>query len=219
MLARDGGFALASRTRDAEEQDEHKIELAKMHEIDSQSEARLKEALQRLAAASRQSAPPEIGAELLSKFRRHHARRRWARRGGMLALAACFALAAIWSLRSGPQRHSGQESFAKAVTGNEEKSSPPAPVIATETKQTQKTPVKPRSTRPAAMAANRPFLALPAYDPTVPMDDLQVVRVQLPASALWKIGAPVPADVGERRMTADFVVGQDGTAYAVRLVQ
>lgn len=51
------------------------------------------------------------------------------------------------------------------------------------------------------------------------MEDLQVVRVQLPASALWKMGAPMLADAGERRMTADFVVGQDGTAYAVRLVQ
>jgi hypothetical protein len=62
-------------------------------------------------------------------------------------------------------------------------------------------------------------LALPAYDPSVPLDDLQVVRVQLPASALWKMGAPMPPDASERRMLADFVVGQDGTAYAVRLVQ
>jgi len=77
-----------------------------------------------------------------------------------------------------------------------------------------------KSQRPKrTVAANHAFLALPAYDPSVPLDDLQVVRVQLPASALWTIGAPIPADAGERRMLADFVVGQDGTAYAVRLVQ
>jgi hypothetical protein len=191
-----------------------------MHEIDPQSEVRLKEALQRLAAASQQSLPAEVGAELLGKFRHHHARRRWIRRGGMLALAACIALAAIWSSRSEPQRRSGQESFAKTVTGTEEKpSTPPAPVVAAEPKSAKTMPVRSRSTRPATTSANRAFLALPAYDPTVPQDELQIVRVQLPASALWKIGAPVPPDISERRMTADFVVGQDGTAYAVRLVQ
>jgi hypothetical protein len=190
-----------------------------MREIDQQSETRLKQALQRMAAASPQSLPVEVGAELLAKFRRHHARRRWMRRGGMMALAVCLGAAAIWSSRSPSQRHSDQENFAKAVAGHEEKLSSPPPVVAAVTKQARKTLAGAQSTRRAAVAANRAFLALPAYDPTVPLDDLQVVRVQLPASALWKIGAPIPADAGERRLTADFVVGQDGTAYAVRLVQ
>jgi hypothetical protein len=68
-------------------------------------------------------------------------------------------------------------------------------------------------------AANRAFLALPDYDPTVPMDQLNVVRVRLTESALWKMGAPVPADAGARPVMADFVVSQDGTPFAVRLVQ
>ncbi len=191
-----------------------------MREIDAQSEARLKRALQRLAAASPQSLPAEVSAELLGKFRRHHARRRWIRRSGMLALAAAITLAAVWSSRNHWQRHPDQNSFAKATTGNEEKlSSAPNTVVAATAKRGKKTSARPRSTRRITSAANRAFLALPAYDPTVPMEDLQVVRVQLPASALWKLGAPVAPDVGERRMTADFVVGQDGTAYAVRLVQ
>ena len=137
----------------------------------------------------------------------------------MLALATCIGLAVVW-WRSPWQHHSGQENFAKSVPGNEEKQSvPPTPVVAAAPKQNKKTPLRPRSIRTTATAANRAFLALPAYDPTVPVEDLQVVRVKLPASALWKIGAPIPPDMGERRMTADFVVGQDGTAYAVRLVQ
>jgi hypothetical protein len=203
-----------------------------MREIDPQSEARLKEALQRMAAASSQAVPAGLRTELLGQFRRHHARRRWTRRGGVLALAACLVLAAIWSSRSLTHRRSGQDNLVKAVPTDKEnvaapttrspqrtQNRPSESVVAAEAKQTSKTPVRPRSMRPAAIAANRPFLALPAYDPTVPVEDLQVVRVQLPASALWKIGAPVPADADERRMTADFVVGQDGTAYAVRLVQ
>jgi hypothetical protein len=60
---------------------------------------------------------------------------------------------------------------------------------------------------------------LPGYDPAVPADELRVVRVQVPASALWQMGAPVSPDSGARKFMADFVVSQDGTPYAVRLVQ
>jgi hypothetical protein len=195
-----------------------------MREIDPQSEARLTEALRRLAAESPQSAPLAISAELAGKFRRHHARRRLVRRGGMLALIGLAAIA-VWVWQSPGQLHSGRESYAKTPSGpaQENPGVPPAPVVAHGSDQ-PKQKFAPRQARrqaqrPAAVAVSRPFLPLPAYDPSVPTDDLQVVRVQLPASALWKIGAPVPADAGERRMTADFVVGQDGTAYAVRLVQ
>jgi hypothetical protein len=190
-----------------------------MHEIDPQSEARLSEALRRLARSSPQ-ARPEIGAELLGEFRRHHAQRRRRRTAGMLALAACMVLAAYWSSRSLLERHSAQQNFARAVTSPDQKTSlPVAPVAATGPKHPPRPVGRPPLATPATTQENRAFLALPAYDPTVPMEDLQVVRVQLPASALWKMGAPMLADAGERRMTADFVVGQDGTAYAVRLVQ
>jgi hypothetical protein len=193
-----------------------------MHEIDPQSEVRLREALQRLARSLPQAARPEMGAELLGEFRRHHAQRRRRRTAGMLALAACMVLAAYLSSRSYVQRHSAQQNFARAVTGGEQKASfPAAPIAAAAPKQPQRSERadgRPRVAKPASTQENRAFLALPAYDPTVPIEDLQVVRVQLPASALWKMGAPMLADAGERRLTADFVVGQDGTAYAVRLV-
>ena len=189
-----------------------------MREIDPQSEARLTEALRRLAVASPRSAPAAMEAALLGKFRRHHARRRLVRRGGMLALAACVVLAAIWSSRSNWQHGPSQGNVSRAAAESHGQPSVAAPV-AVVPKQVENTSAKRRSIKPAIRSVNRAFLALPAYDPSVPLDDLQVVRVQLPASALWKIGAPMPPDAGERRMTADFVVGQDGTAYAARLVQ
>jgi hypothetical protein len=68
-------------------------------------------------------------------------------------------------------------------------------------------------------ASRRQFLALPGYDPAIPPEQLSIVRVQLPASALWQMGAPVSPDSGARKFMADFVVSQDGTPYAVRLVQ
>src|SRR6478672_12189541 len=68
---------------------------------DSAADTRLSEALRGLAAASRRGAPTELGAGLVTAFRRHHARRRLVRRMSMAALAACIALVAgLMSLRS-----------------------------------------------------------------------------------------------------------------------
>jgi len=194
-----------------------------MHEVDPQSDPRLTQALRHLAASSRQGAPPEIGAGLLSEFRRRHIRRTRIRRTGVVALAVCIGLGALrMSLRNESQTHSKTGKPQEAATGTPEKEVPTAPGPSTQGRLAQaarRSPVKPQLAPATTNAASRAFLALPGYDPAVPLDELQVVRVKLPASALWKIGAPVGADAGEQPMTADFMVSQDGTAYAVRLVQ
>ncbi len=63
------------------------------------------------------------------------------------------------------------------------------------------------------------FLPLPTYDPVGAKDELQIIRVEMPIQDLRLVGAPVGADVPNRLVRADFVVGHDGTPYAVRLVQ
>src|ERR1051326_4017599 len=98
-----------------------------MREIGPQSDARLTEALGRLAAASPRSAPAEMESALLGKFRRHHALRRLARRGGLLILAASVVLITIWSPRSTWQRKAGQ-SVARAVTDRDGQKSAASPV-------------------------------------------------------------------------------------------
>jgi hypothetical protein len=205
-----------------------------MHEVDTQPEPRLTEALRRLAASSPQSAPPEIGAAVLNEFRRHHARRRRIRQTGVAALVASLALAAaLVFMRQPANTHPQTASTPKArpagETANAEAGKAEAPVVKTPVQAAaavspaRRPTVKQAAARPAARpssrAAGRAFLALPGYDPAVPLDELNVVRVRLPESALWKMGAPVTADAGTRRVTADFVVSQDGTPYAVRLVQ
>ncbi len=201
-----------------------------MREIDPQSgdplqnaarDARLSEALRGLAASSHRGAPAEVGAGLATAFRRHHARRRLVRRMSVAVLAACVTLAAgLMSLRSRhetPTKEIVKEQpsivpakapeagiIAKAIT------TPPLPV---------KKQVKPKALNRPLAASRRQFLALPGYDPAVPVDELHVVRVRVPASALWQMGAPVSPDSGARKFMADFVVSQDGTPYAVRLVQ
>lgn len=201
-----------------------------MREIDPQSgdplkdasaDARLSDALRGLAASSHRGAPAEVGAGLATAFRRHHARRRLVRRTSVAALAACMALVVgLLSL------HSRHEVPAKETVKGQPSVAPikaPEAVTVAETRTT--TPrsatkhARPKATNSNLAAASRQFLALPGYDPAVPADELHVVRVQVPASALWQMGAPVSPDSGARRFMADFVVSQDGTPYAVRLVQ
>ena len=50
-------------------------------------------------------------------------------------------------------------------------------------------------------------------------DELRVVRLEMPGEDLRLVGAAVTEEIARRRVTADFVVGHDGTPYAVRLVQ
>jgi len=201
-----------------------------MREVDPQSgnpmedapmDPRLTGALRGLAASSRQGAPSEVGAGLATAFRRHHARRRLVRRLSVATLAACIVLAAsLLSMRSPHQAP------AKGIALEQPSSVPAkAPEAATIARAVTSTPrpvakrAKPKATNSNIASSRRQFLALPGYDPAVPADELHVVRVQVPASALWQMGAPVSPDSGARRFMADFVVSQDGTPYAVRLVQ
>jgi hypothetical protein len=233
MLAGNSGLAAASRAGNAE----NEIELPKMREVDPQSgdplregqnaDARLTVALRGLAASSRQGAPVEVGAGLATAFRRHHARRRLVRRTSIAALAACVALTIGLMLMRSPHKVPAnaivqQKPSDVPAKAPETTKAPEAMTVATAVKASPQPAIKrarPPKASNNAVASRRQFLALPGYDPGVPADELHVVRVQLPGSALWQMGAPVSPDLGARQFMADFVVSQDGTPYAVRLVQ
>ena len=201
-----------------------------MREIDPQSgdplkdaagDARLSEALRGLAASSHRGAPAEVGMGLATAFRRHHARRRLVRRASVATLAACLALVAgLISLRS---RHEApSREIVKEQPGIVPVRTPEGGISAKATTPERpiKKQAKPKSANGnLAAASRREFLALPGYDPAIPAEELSIVRVRVPASALWQMGAPVSPDSGARKFMADFVVSQDGTPYAVRLVQ
>ncbi|MGC2743811.1 MAG: hypothetical protein WA672_11530 [Candidatus Angelobacter sp.] len=198
-----------------------------MHEIDPQSgdlksDARLSEALRGLAASSGRGAPAEVGAGLATAFRRHHARRKLVRRVSVGAIAAGLAVAiGLMSLGSRSTHQVPTKEIVQEQLSNIPVKTPEASIVA----KGVTTPARPaiahvrRKATNNVTASHRQFLALPGYDPTVPADELHIVRVQVPASALWQMGAPVSPDFGARRFMADFVVSQDGTPYAVRLVQ
>jgi hypothetical protein len=51
------------------------------------------------------------------------------------------------------------------------------------------------------------------------LDDVQVVRVELPRSALQSFGLPVNAERAGERVKADVLLGHDGVARAIRFVR
>ncbi|MFZ0737403.1 MAG: hypothetical protein WCA98_13220 [Candidatus Acidiferrales bacterium] len=63
------------------------------------------------------------------------------------------------------------------------------------------------------------FVSLPFGDDLAPPEDGAIVRVSLPPSALARYGLPVSATGGGDNIEADFIVGEDGTPRAVRLVR
>ena len=51
------------------------------------------------------------------------------------------------------------------------------------------------------------------------LERVQVVRVELPGSALSAVGLPIDAEMTREPVKADVVVGPDGLARAIRFVR
>lgn len=196
-----------------------------MREIDSirNSEARLSQALRSLADGSPAEAPAKIGDALSGAFRRHHARRRAIRRTAVAAVI-CMVLPATVLLVS--KRHREPTPAPEAVVA-----SPLAKTAATPVAVASALPVRAKKSHAKSggssvaaaagndVARNDGFVDLPSSDQAVRGEDLRVIRLEVTGRALQMVGAPVAEESADNRMLADFIVGQDGTPYAVRLVR
>ncbi len=108
-----------------------------------------------------------------------------------------------------------------AQTTTESKEKDP---IVRSTQKRQPTPNRHFATRPALTSqVNQPkeittdFILL-TYDGEVG-SDAQMVRMELPRSAMANFGLPVNMDRADQRVKADVLVGADGLARAIRFVQ
>jgi hypothetical protein len=183
-------------------------------------DVRLHQALRSLAASMPADAPSEMAEALASAFRRRHLRR-WVIHRTTLAIAVLALLlpASVW-LRRHPSPpavvdapHPGTVVPPVTTTGR---------VTAGSNPSWERKAKGLRRPSPPAHKANAPgieFVALPSSDRVVRDEELQVIRLELTGNALRMLGAPVSEDIADRRLLADFVVGQDGTPYAVRLVR
>jgi hypothetical protein len=166
-------------------------------------------AVSRMAAESRNAGPsPDLEALLLREFDRTRRNRRVRPFLGVGAAAA--AVAGLWFVRPQPAA-SLQISLAKpeapwsALAGPQiaaPRVSEPAPA---------RSPIQP-------VATEQPFIPIPYVAPLDPYERAEVVRMELPVSAMIAAGVPIDTDDAGANVQADVVVGQDGRARAVRLV-
>jgi len=182
------------------------------------SDARLAGALRAVAAAAPAEAPRELGDALSKAFRRHHSRRRAVRRSAM-ALAILTVLFSAGRLLV--RKPVAPVSVKSAGTGSVE--APPTTGSPIRLNESSSTPgaapgVRNLKRKRRPTASSQDFVALSSFDEAVRGEDLRVLRLELTGRALRLAGAPVSEEMADRRLLADFVVGQDGTPYAVRLV-
>jgi len=185
-----------------------------MREIDpirNPSEVLLSAALHRLASGSPQNASAELGADLAQAFRHHHRRRKQVRMVAMTAMAACLALVMVL-LAAHERAIQKTQSVARQELPANAPAQTPSQDHAQQAGQT-------RQQTTTSSADENAFMPLDAYDPAMTPSELQVVRLELSGADLRLMGAPVGEDLSDRRLLADIVVGNDGTPYAVRIVQ
>jgi len=190
--------------------------MCEMTEHDNQLSAMLR----RAGANAPQSAPPALGEKLKNEFRQHHIRRRRERNARILLVAACLVVSVMTFVKLRP-RPSNIGAIREPV-----QTAPPSQAnVAVE--QPKSNPAQRKSIRKPAssqtgkkpeIAADR-FVALPTFDFAIPIDHLEIVRVNLPGRDLRLVGFPVSEEIADRRVVADVLLAQDGTPYALRLVQ
>lgn len=162
------------------------------------SEELLSESLRRLGRSGPQAASPELERVLVQSFQRRHRRRRTLRFA--LAVTVCLAIVSglLWwrlvprnpSERLGSNQRIGQQS------SNE--------------------PTLEIHNFGAADAAS--FVALPSFALSRPDEELRILRVEMPVSALRLLGARVNDELSTQQIVADILVGADGTPYAFRII-
>lgn len=186
----------------------------------NQPDSRLSAALRRLGAIAPRGAPLALGDLLKDEFRRHHIRRRRNRNARILLAAACVAasLGTFLILIPRPSNMAAiHESFQTTSPLQADILVAPTAPKATRLKAA-KSHASNRSRKNPVTAENR-FVALPTFDPAIPIDHLQMVRLDLAGRDLRLVGFPVREEIADRRIIADVLLAQDGTPYALRLVQ
>jgi hypothetical protein len=165
----------------------------------------------------------------------------WSRLRWYLAAAAVILIACGFIVYSAIQNGSHKD---RAVIT--ERTPEPQPPVRREA-QVEKSAVKPeprrRSRAPQPRRANRPQLKPPSIpndsitaeaeesedstdfillrygDDHKPMESGEVIRVQMPRSALITLGLPVDVERTDEPVMADLLIGEDGLARAIRFVR
>ncbi len=176
------------------------------------SEDRIVEALRALSEhdASRE-ATPEVEARLRVQLQSRRRRRAW-RQGAVWATACTTAAAAALAVflvvanRKPPAPAPVHEVAEQAVVAQPE--AVPAPAV----KAARREPKS--ATHPREVVTD----FFPLMYPAPPFERGQLLRVELPASAMQMVGLPVREDRLADPVQADVLVGEEGLPRAIRFV-
>lgn len=183
-------------------------------------EWRLSAAFLGLAEAETAGAPPRLEMALRAAFsERRRAVRwpRWAVPAAGLAAAAAVLVAVTWTSRTPQLPQPPIEKRAAVIPSPlAETAAPPKPAAVVSKKLRRA--AKPVPARAAAVhEALTPFVALDTAAPVT--GSSQVVRIRMPRAALRTFGFPINEERAAERINADVLLGEDGTALAIRLVR
>jgi hypothetical protein len=198
---------------------------------------------------ARAEAPAHMEKKLLAAYRQSHATvkpmlARWGVPTAVtgLAVAAALAIAIVWYRPS--YRPIGHVIFSHAISPAARASpfSPPPTTAQNVTEQnprtrqdTPRTAIARSSVTPSRglaadgasqnqssfediSATSGTFMPLP-YAEEGPIENATVVRAVLPGTELGAFGLPVTDGAAEGKVVADFIVGEDGTPEAIRIVR
>jgi hypothetical protein len=175
--------------------------------------------LQALAALAQDDreveAPPEVEARLLGAFR---ARRRSGQRWLAITAAALAITAALWWNNRAPQ----QAVSTVSTVSRAPDAARPAPVVATMANVARihrKTARKVAAVNPSPQTHEVVTDFFPLMNPEPSFERGQMLRVQLPASAMLTVGLPVPEEHLADLVQADVLVGEEGMPRAIRFVR
>lgn len=162
--------------------------------------------------ASRWNAPFRVEQAVVAEARSVKASRRRPYVYGLVGAAVAASLVLVWAMnRTAPKP---EVALVVAAPTPVPETAPPKkvePVAAPDAKKAH-----PRSRVAPAPAAQAPFIAIPYTMPLEPYEHADVMRVDLPVTALIAAGIEVGAMDPSARVETDVLVGQDGRARAIR---
>lgn len=163
-------------------------------------------------------APPEVEKTLRIRFAQQRNLAQWHRRrqrlvlGAVAAAALLAALSVFLLLKSeGMRQNQPEVSITRPIVkaGKETESTPADRSLVASAR------ANPRN----AVGLEEGFIPLPYGEGSPAPAEEQVIRVKLPDSVLEEIGLPAPNGPAARYVTADVLLGEDGIARAIKIVQ
>jgi hypothetical protein len=208
-------------------------------------EQRLSEGLRALARSTdTEGASPGVEARVLAAFTERHATLRnerarafrassmtWMRVAAVIAFLTASGLA--WWWMAGKPRVEDVKRAAIAAPSSIEAKAPPSQAAAETYPPSPRRPVvvtvADNGMRRQAATRNRQatprfvrpegFVALPSAEGLPAFDSGEIVRIEVPVTSLPSYGIDIAPDARGPAIEADFLVGQDGQARAIRLVK